>query len=124
MRFYLHLLSNVFIGGHYKISVKVSDSKQSKLHGGEIGQFFFIVHSTIDRKGVKSKSTPLNSGGYHEPGKTYTAVVAADEVPNLKGVEVQWVHETSPWNPLTWRFTVSKIYIDSVTIESLEINQR
>ncbi|RZC34310.1 inactive pancreatic lipase-related protein 1, partial [Asbolus verrucosus] len=110
-----------FCRGHYKITVKVSDSAESMNHGGEVGQLFFVMHSTTDGKGPKSNPVSLNNGGFHEPGKTYTAVVAASEVPRLRAVEVEWRYKSSVFNPLTWRIlAVPKIYIDRITVEALK----
>jgi pancreatic triacylglycerol lipase len=107
------------------LTVKISDSGESKQHGGEIGQLFFTMHSTTDGKGPKSDPVALNSGGYHEPGKIYTAVVPTSEVPRLKAVEVEWRYQSSVLNPLTWRIlAVPQIYVEKITVDALEIKQR
>lgn len=78
------------------------------------------MHSTSDGKGFKSEAAAFK-GGYHEPGKTYTGVIASDEVHNVKAVEVEWKYNSSLFNPLTWRILASpRIYLKSITIESLE----
>jgi pancreatic triacylglycerol lipase len=113
-----------FCRGHYRLTVKISDSGESKQHGGEIGQLFFTMHSTTDGKGPKSHPVALNSGGYHEPGKIYTAVVPTSEVPRLKAVEVEWRYQSSVLNPLTWRIlAVPQIYVEKITVDALEIKQ-
>lgn len=109
---------------HYKITVKISDSERSKLHRGEVGELVFTMHTTSDGKGFKSKPAAM-TGGYHEPGKTYTGVIATDEVSRLKAVEVEWRYTTSPFNPLTYRlFAAARIFIDNIVIESLELQNR
>lgn len=113
------------IGGHYRVTVKISKSGESVQHGGEVGQLFFTMHSTTDGKGPKSNTVPLNSGGYHEPGQIYTAVIPTSEIPKLKAVEVEWRYKSSVFNPLTWRIlAVPMIYIEKVTVDALEIRQR
>lgn len=83
------------------------------------------MHETSDGKGPRSNSVGLNSGGYHEPGRTYTGVVAADEVHRLKAVEVEWRYESSLMNPLTWRILATpRIYVAEVVVEALEIGER
>lgn len=83
------------------------------------------MHSTTDGRGQKSRRAALNSGGYHEPGAIYKAVIAADEVPHLKAVEVEWQYHSSVFNPLTWRLTSSpRVYLAKVTVEALEIRER
>ncbi|XP_044754257.1 pancreatic lipase-related protein 2 isoform X1 [Coccinella septempunctata] len=109
---------------HYKIMVTISDSEKSKLHRGEVGQLIFTMHSTTDGKGYKSEPAALK-GGYHEPGHTYTGVIATNEVDNLKAVEVEWKYNSSLFNPLTWRILASpRIYLKNVTVESLEIGRK
>lgn len=103
----------------------ISDSKESKLHGGEIGQLWFIMHNTTDKSGTRSSRVALNSGGYHEPGSTYTAVVAADGVFPLKSVEIEWVYQSNVFNPLSWRLLASpRLFVDKVEIQSLEKKER
>ncbi|KAK9892865.1 hypothetical protein WA026_022546 [Henosepilachna vigintioctopunctata] len=115
--------STPYCRAHYKITVKISESEKSKLHRGEVGQLVFIMHSTSDGKGFKSKGAALK-GGYHEPGQIYSGVIATDEVKNLKAVEVEWRYNSSILNPLTWRIlSTPRIYIDVITIEALEIGK-
>ncbi|KAJ8952140.1 hypothetical protein NQ318_018476 [Aromia moschata] len=113
-----------FCRGHYRIAVQVSNSNDSILHGGEIGQLIFTMHSTSDGKGHKSNPVGFISG-YYEPGTLYTSVVAAKEVSHLRAIEVEWKYNSSLFNPLTWRIlTTPKIFLRKVTVESLEINER
>ncbi|XP_060530064.1 pancreatic triacylglycerol lipase-like [Cylas formicarius] len=109
--------------GHYRIIVLVSDSSESKKHGGEIGQLFFTMHSMSD--GLGSKTAPVGFiSGYYEPGAFYVGVVATDELRNLKAVEIEWRYNSSLFNPLTWRILVTpKIYLKKITVESLEARQ-
>ena len=94
-------------------------------HGGEVGQLVFTMHSTTDGKGPKTISAPLNKGGYHEPGKIYTAIVPTDQISKLKAVEVEWQHQNSVFNPLTWRIlAVPMIYVEFINIIALEIGER
>lgn len=114
----------IFLGSHYRIAVQVSISDESKIHGGEIGQLIFIMHSTIDGKG--KKTTPVGFvSGFYEPGASFISVVATDAVPHLKAVEIEWRYNSSLFNPLTWRIlTTPKIFLKKVTVEALEINER
>ncbi|XP_063932084.1 pancreatic lipase-related protein 2-like isoform X2 [Zophobas morio] len=109
---------------HYKVTVKISTSDESVRHGGEVGQLVFTMHSTTDGKGPKTISAPLNKGGYHEPGKIYTAIVPTDQISKLKAVEVEWQHQNSVFNPLTWRIlAVPMIYVEFINIIALEIGE-
>lgn len=104
--------------------MKISNSEESRLHGGEIGQLLLKMHSTTDGKGTASDKVPLNDGGYHEPGAAYSAVIAADEVPSLTAVEIEWNYQSSVFNPLTWRLISSpRIFITKVTVQELETKQ-
>lgn len=110
--------------GHYRVIVKVSDSEESRKHGGEIGQLMLTMHSTTDGSGPKSSPVGFVSG-YYEPGGYYMKVVATDELKNLKAVELEWAFNSSLFNPLTWRIlSTPKIYLTKITVESLENNQR
>ncbi|XP_023313052.1 uncharacterized protein LOC111693137 isoform X2 [Anoplophora glabripennis] len=81
------------------------------------------MHSTSDGRGQKSRPAGFISG-YHKPGALHVGVVATDEVPHLKAVEVEWKYNSSLFNPLTWRIlTTPKIFINKVTVEALEINE-
>ncbi|KAG5898143.1 hypothetical protein JTB14_034000 [Gonioctena quinquepunctata] len=113
-----------FCRSHYRITVQVSNSNHSKMHGGEIGQLFLTMHSTSDGRG--QKSAPIGFfNGFHEPGGLYRGVVATDGVPNLKAVEIQWKYDSSMLNPLTWRLlSAPRIYLKKVLVEALEIDQR
>ncbi|XP_050305094.1 pancreatic triacylglycerol lipase-like [Anthonomus grandis grandis] len=112
-----------FCRGHYRIIVKVSDTNESTKHGGEIGELIFKMHNTIDGQGAKTSEISFISG-YYQPGGIYMKVVSAEEV-KLRAVEVRWRHNSSLFNPLTWRFlTTPKIYLTKITVESLENQQR
>lgn len=82
------------------------------------------MHSTSDGKGQKSLPVGFVSG-FHEPGGFFTGVVAAEEIPNLKAVEIEWRYNSSLFNPLTWRIlTTPKIFLKKITVEALEIDER
>ncbi|CAG9862325.1 unnamed protein product [Phyllotreta striolata] len=109
-----------FCKHHYRIVVQVSNSNVSKIHGGEVGQLYFTMHSTSNGRG--RKSTPVGFvSGFHEPGSLYMGVVATDSVPHLRAVEIEWRFNSSLFNPLTWRlWTQPQIYLKKITVESLE----
>jgi len=114
-----------FCKAHYKVTVHISDSNESKTHGGEIGQLWFTMHGTKDQTGDKSDRVPFDKTGYHEPGSVHTSVIAADYVKNLSAVEVEWDYNVSVFNPLTWRILTSpRLFIDKVTVESLESGKK
>ncbi|XP_066253254.1 pancreatic triacylglycerol lipase-like isoform X1 [Euwallacea similis] len=109
-----------FCRGHYRITVKVSDSENSQSHGGEIGQLIFTFHNSIDGKDMKSAPIEFISR-YYEPGGIYVKVVATTEVKKIKAVELEWKYNSALLNPLSWRFlSTPKIYLKKVTVESLE----
>lgn len=110
--------------GHYLVKVNVSDSEDSRQHGGEIGQLYFTMHETSDGKGPRSSAAGFISG-YYGPGDKLQKVIVADEVNNMKAIEVVWKYNSSLFNPLTWRILSNpKIYIDAIEIEALEIRKR
>ncbi|XP_056638643.1 pancreatic triacylglycerol lipase-like isoform X2 [Diorhabda carinulata] len=112
-----------FCKHHYRITVQVSNSNQSRAHGGEIGQLVFTMHGTSDGRGSKTEPIGFISG-FHEPGELYTGVVATDPVPHLKAIEIEWKYNSSLFNPLTWRIlTTPKIFLKKITVEGMEIGE-
>uniref|UniRef100_A0A1Y1LZ02 Lipase domain-containing protein n=2 Tax=Photinus pyralis TaxID=7054 RepID=A0A1Y1LZ02_PHOPY len=113
-----------FCRAHYRITVDISNSTESKRHGGEVGQFVFKIHSTRDGKGPHSGEVILNEGGYHGPDLQYRAVVSGHLVSHLKTVDIEWRYRSSVINPLTWRLMRSpRIYVAKVQIEAMETRQ-
>lgn len=101
----------------------ISDSQESQQHGGEIGQILLRMHG-YDKDDLSSDKVPLEDVGYHGPGSVHTAVIAADEVPQIKYVEVEWKYHSSMFNPLTWRiFASPRIFVTEVTVRVLETQQ-
>ncbi|KRT86844.1 hypothetical protein AMK59_398, partial [Oryctes borbonicus] len=112
-----------FSKGHYKITVAVANTEESKRHRGEVGTLWFTAHSTTDGTGPKSSKIQLNDGAYHEPGSTYTFVVAGDAIDKIKSVEAEFQYDTNVMNPLTWRmFSAPRLYISKIQLENLEMN--
>lgn len=104
---------------HYKITVKVSSSEQSAIHGGEIGTLSLQLHSRKKKTSDKMQFSPDTM--YFEPGFEYTTLVAADYVSEPTYATVQWEYSTNLLNPLTWRIISSpRIYVDYIEIQSLE----
>ncbi|GLV44467.1 uncharacterized protein CBL_10271 [Carabus blaptoides fortunei] len=124
----LYMMTNPaspFCRGHYRITVTISNTNESKVHGGEIGQLWFTAHSRLDENnkgaGANSGRFALNNGRYHEPGVTYRTVVPATAINDIKAVTLEWQYHSSMFNPLTWRLlTAPRIYVTRVTIDSLE----
>ncbi|KAI4461598.1 lipase [Holotrichia oblita] len=113
-----------FCKGHYKIVVNVSNTEESKLHRGEIGTLWFTVHTTTDGTGPKSNKIPLKDEAYHEPGSSYSAIVAGNVVDKIKSVEVEFQYHTNVINPLTWRmFAAPRLYLSKIRLENLETNK-
>lgn len=112
-----------FCKGHYKITVTVANTEESKRHRGEVGTLWFTAHSTTDGTGLKSNKIQLNDGAYHEPGSSYTFVVAGDAIEKIKSVEAEFQYDTNVMNPLTWRmFSAPRLYISKIQLENLEMN--
>lgn len=104
--------------------MEISNSEASRQHGGEIGQLWFVFHSTPNGEGLKTQRVTLSHSKYHEPGTSYTTVIATDEIPLLKAVEVEWQYHSSMFNPLTWRILASpRVYVAKVKVEGLEMKK-
>lgn len=113
----------MFAEAHYKVTINISKTNESVLHGGEVGMF--VVHA-ISANGKKTERMQLSlTSKYYEPGSTHTVVLPGNVVGKPQSVEITWEYKTSVFNPLTWRlFLVPRVYIDSLTIENLETAHR
>lgn len=99
----------------------ISDSADSQLHGGEVGQFLFRMHG-YDK--TASDKVPLEDTGYYGPGSVHSVIVAADEVPSIKYVEIEWKYESNLFNPLTWRLSSrARIFVKEIMVKVLETQQ-
>lgn len=108
---------------HYKITVKISNSDESTLHGGEIGTLSVRLHS--HRKRYTDKIKFSAEPRYFEPGLEYTAMVPGRDLNHPTYAAVFWEYQTNLLNPLTWRILSSpRIYLDYIVIESMEKDLR
>lgn len=109
---------------HYRVKVFVSNSNESLIHGGEVGQLLFTMHRMTDGKGQNSGKLSFDNR-YHAPGGDYESVIAGDMISHLKGVEVEWQYQSSLINPLTWRiYNAPKLHISKVVVDVLENSQK
>lgn len=112
----------MFAEAHYRITVNISKTNESVSHGGEIGMFVVRV---IGAYGKRTEELQLSlTSKYYEPGSTYTLVVPGNFVGEPQSVEITWKYQTVVLNPFTWRFYTSRVYIDSLTVDSLETDHR
>lgn len=82
--------------------------------------FEIRIHGAKNKTTEVMKLTEINE--YYEPGSNYTFVVTGDAVGNPEHVEVTWNYQVSVVNPLTWRLSRPKAYLDMVTIKCLEFH--
>lgn len=123
------------------MTISISNSTESRAHKGEIGQVYLTVYERAERGG--SGRLALSDSRYHEPGRTYTAVVPGHHVSQLavsvpashtscvtpprvlQAVLVEFQYNSSLLNPLTWRLlVVPKLHVESITVTSLETDTR
>ncbi|XP_058445504.1 pancreatic lipase-related protein 2-like [Malaya genurostris] len=112
-----------FCRTHYKVLIKVSDSEESVLHGGEVGRFHLSIYG---HKGEHSdKMAFTKESELYEPGRNYTRVLAGAGVGKPRKITVSWEYNTSFLNPLTWRILNSpRVYIEYIIVQSLEYRTR
>ncbi|XP_055615910.1 pancreatic lipase-related protein 2 [Toxorhynchites rutilus septentrionalis] len=108
-----------FCRTHYKVTIKVSETEESVLHGGEIGRFHLSIY---DNKGGHSEKMAFTQESLlFEPGRNYTRLLAGSSVEKPRKLTVSWEYNTSFLNPLTWRILSSpRVYIEYITVQSLE----
>lgn len=105
---------------HYRITVKISESEESVLHGGEIGILSIKLHSRHKKETKFLQFT--QEAILFEPGSEYTYVIAGDDIDGVPyTIEASWNYQTNLLNPLTWRILASpRIYTEFIKVESLE----
>ncbi|XP_063705168.1 pancreatic lipase-related protein 2 [Culicoides brevitarsis] len=112
-----------YIRNQYKITVNVSNSMESKIHGGEVGKLKIVLYGK-DRRNHTLKTEEMffsEDPKLFEPGHKNTSVVAGSDVQAPIHAILEWKYSTNPLNPLTWRLLKSpRIYLADITIESLE----
>ncbi|KAL1375308.1 hypothetical protein pipiens_004702 [Culex pipiens pipiens] len=112
-----------FCRTHFKVTLVLSDSEESLMHGGEIGkmslEFFGEVRNRTQR--MEFSKDPL----YFEPGKNYSAVMAGKDVGLPRKALVSWEYKTNPLNPLTWRLLAApRVYVAYIVVQTLEHRSR
>ncbi|KAK9500473.1 hypothetical protein O3M35_001738 [Rhynocoris fuscipes] len=99
----------------YRVTVRISSSNDSLAHGGEVGSFSLEIVGIKDRTEV----IPLFREQAYKPGSVHTEVVASKTVGRVRTAILHWSHQIS-FNILTWRWHLPIIYVQNVTIDSLE----
>lgn len=103
----------------------MSGNDESILHGGEIGSLSMQFHHK-EKETMQSEAVNLQFSAkamYFEPNMEYTnLVISPNHLGQTTHASVFWEHETSLFNPLTWRILTSpRIYLSFIQIESIEI---
>lgn len=104
---------------HYNVTVKISDSEESKRNKGDVGILYFKLKSrTHTTQKIYFNSVPM----VFLPGSIHAKLTTSnDTIPIIESAIVVFSTEPS-FNPLTWRIFTSKIYIDYIQIESMEFS--
>ncbi|XP_013178093.1 PREDICTED: pancreatic lipase-related protein 2 [Papilio xuthus] len=107
---------------HYKITLKVSNSTESRVHGPDVGRITVVL---VDKNNSKSDHKFIDDEQkYYKPGDIETKMVPFKDTgyPPMS-VIVEWKYETNLFNPMTWRLLQSpSIYIEYMKISSIEYN--
>lgn len=107
---------------HYEVTLKISNSTESRVHGPEIGK---IAITLVDRNGNKTDQIYLNEEQkVYKPGDKEIKMIALRSTghPPISAI-VEWKYETNLFNPITWRLVKSpSVYIENLKISSLEYN--
>ncbi|XP_046960900.1 pancreatic lipase-related protein 2 [Vanessa cardui] len=107
---------------HYEVTLKVSNSTESRIHGPDVGR---VSLTLVDRNNNKSDHKFLNDEQkYYKPGDVEKKLIPFKDTghPPLS-VIVEWKYETNLLNPMTWRLLKSSsIYIEYIKFTSIEYN--
>lgn len=107
-----------FCAAHFKITLKVSFSEESRRHGGEIGILFLRPKSgNKEFKKMQFNPHPV----YFEPGTNHTYLTIGEDVQDISTIMVEYRFKQT-LNPLTWRIFTPRVYIEFIEIESMEHN--
>jgi pancreatic triacylglycerol lipase len=105
-----------FCVSHYNISVKISNTEESRRYNGDIGILYFKMKSrSKTSKKIKFNSSPK----YFSPGSIHSHLTTGDIINDIDSVSVTYDF-VQTINPLTWRIFTSKIYIEYIVVESME----
>ncbi|XP_055535515.1 pancreatic triacylglycerol lipase-like [Wyeomyia smithii] len=104
---------------HYKVTLVLSDSEESLIHGGEIGRMILKMFGMQREKSDQMEFS--KEAMYFEPGKNYSAVMAGKDVGLPKKAFLTWEYKTNPLNPLSWRLLAApRIYVAYMIVQTLE----
>lgn len=104
---------------HYNVTVKISNSEESKRSNGDVGILSFKLKSS---KQTTQKIYFNSEPKYFLPGTTHTKLTtSSDNIESIESAIVVFSTEPSI-NPLTWRIFTSKIYIEYIQMESMEFS--
>lgn len=105
-----------FCGYHYRVSIEVSNSTESREHDGE----FAIIHLKLT--GNKDRSQPIQLSEkslYYEAGSTRRRVILTYDLGDLKTIGVTFEYPGSILNIMSWRMKKPTLHLKSVTVEPL-----
>jgi hypothetical protein len=100
------------------MSTHILGSEESRLHGGEIGFLYFTFTGRRKQELRKIRFNP--DAVYFKPGSSHTFLTIGDDNhEDLNELKVEYRFKQT-FNPLTWRIFTPRIYVESITIESME----
>uniref|UniRef100_A0A0A9XYG4 Pancreatic lipase-related protein 2 n=2 Tax=Lygus hesperus TaxID=30085 RepID=A0A0A9XYG4_LYGHE len=99
----------------YRVTVRMSSSKESKEHGGEVGSFRIQIVGTSGQ----TEFIDLYKEQPFKPGSFHSQVIGGTQVGRVRTVNLIWTHQTT-LNILSWRFGIPTVHLESVTVDSLE----
>lgn len=106
-----------FCAAHYRVTVKISDSEASRQHGGEVGTLIIKLHSRNADTKLSYNANPI----FFKPGSNHTFMAIGGDLDGIETMKVAYKFKQT-FNPLTWRVFTPKIYVEYITIESMERN--
>lgn len=108
---------------HYKVTLVLSNSDESLIHGGEVGKMSLEMFGEIRNRSEQMDFT--KDALYYEPGKNYSSVMAGKDVGKPRKAFLSWEYRTNPLNPLTWRLLAApRVYVEYMIVQTLEHRSR
>lgn len=88
------------------------------MHGGEFGILYFkLKGEQFETRKIQFNPMPI----YFEPGSNHTFLSIGDDIDSIETITVEYRFKQT-LNPLTWRIFTPRIYVEFISIESMEHN--
>ena len=102
---------------HQRVTIVLSDTRNSIDQGGDRGVFYMILNGNEG----SSEKIKLSAESFFQPGRIYTFMTTTSHLGKVSSADLIWEYSSHPANPLTWRFlSPSKMFVNRIEIEEFD----